>query len=244
MLSLTSQWFLRPGCEQTAIAALRQLAADVEAQEPDTLTYLVHTPYAGLQSLPPADPLSVLFFEEYSDDAAFQRHVTGPVFTGFVKQHGDLFVSAHGSAFTFVMFLTRQAGFVRRTATGEVAQTNQHPSVMFEVIAKDQGNLKSFYQKVFGWNYTLGTGGFAYVKFPVETLPLLGGIGQANSTIPGFEPGHNFYLLVDNLEAAVESAVAAGGTRFVDPTEVDGYHFAMVKDPEDNPIGLIQPFTA
>ncbi|WP_158290099.1 VOC family protein [Ramlibacter sp. WS9] len=113
---------------------------------------------------------------------------------------------------------------------------------MFEIIARDQGALQTFYTSVFGWNYQAGSSGFAYVNFPLRTLPLLGGIGQANSS-PGFEPGRNFYLLVDDLDAAIARALAAGGSRYMEPTSADGYHFAMVRDPEGNPIGLIKPFS-
>ncbi len=30
--------------------------------------------------------------------------------------------------------------------------------------------------------------------------------------------------------------------KYVDPTPVDGHRFAMIRDPEWNPIGLIEPF--
>jgi len=109
---------------------------------------------------------------------------------------------------------------------------NRHPSVMFEIIAKDQERAKAFYSAVFGWTYETGTGGFAYVHFPTETTPLLGGIGQA----------HNFYLRVASLEETIDAALAAGGERLMPPSAVDGYRFAMIRDPEGNPIGLIEPF--
>jgi predicted enzyme related to lactoylglutathione lyase len=125
---------------------------------------------------------------------------------------------------------------------GPAAHANRHPAVMFEIIARDQERAKAFYTAVFGWTYEIGSGGFAYVHFPVEATPLLGGIGQAQPDVPGFEPGHNFYLRVDDLDAAIERAVAAGGHRFVEPTAVDGFRFAMIRDPEHNPIGLIAPF--
>lgn len=115
-VSLISEWFLKPGSEAEGIAALRQLALDVEANESDTLTYLVHTPFQGdarLQALPPVDPSSVLFFETYRDADAFLAHVGGPVFKGFVAAHGDLFIASNGSPYTTVEFLTRQAGFIR-----------------------------------------------------------------------------------------------------------------------------------
>lgn len=118
---------------------------------------------------------------------------------------------------------------------------NRHPAVMFEVIARDQQAAMAFYAAVFGWTYTAGTGGFAYVQFPARTQPLLGGIGQA-SDMPGFEPGHSFYLQVDVLEDTIAAAEAAGGALHMPITAVDGYRFAMIQDPEGNPIGLIEAF--
>jgi uncharacterized protein len=249
-VSLTSTWFIRPGCEEAVDAALQQLAVDVEQHEPDTLTYLVHLPYQSdsrLQSLPPADPLSVLFFETYRNADAFFKHVNGPVFTGFVQQYGHLFVSSNGKPFTFVDYLETRAGFMRTGATVGTTLTpgtavNQHPSVMFEIIATDQAALKTFYSSVFGWNYQSGTAGFAYIPFPAQTLPLLGGIGQTEPNTPGYEPGKNFYLRVEDLEASIDRAVTNGGSRYVDPVSVDGYHFAIIRDPEGNPVGLIKPF--
>jgi hypothetical protein len=121
---------------------------------------------------------------------------------------------------------------------------NRHPAVMFEIITKDQARAKAFYAAVFGWTYDIGTGDFAYVRFPAHAQPLLGGIGHARKDVPGFEPGHNFYLQVERLEDTIETAVAAGGSRFVPPVSIDGYRFAMIRDPEGNPIGLIEPFAS
>ncbi len=36
--------------------------------------------------------------------------------------------------------------------------------------------------------------------------------------------------------------MSAGGTQQMAPTSGDAYHFAIIHDPEDNPIGLITPF--
>ena len=249
-ISLTSEWFIAPGNEEAAIAALKQLAEDVQAAEIGTLTYLVHTPHAparDLQSLPPRDPQSVLFFEVYENAQAFQTHVNGAVFTDFVKEHGALFRCSNGKPYLTVNFLTQRAGFVRsRDGVAEVnayAQENQHPGVMFEVIAKDQAAMKTFYSDVFGWRYDSGTANFAYIHFPVGAPPLLGGIGQAQKHVEGSGPGTNFYLLVDSLQPMIDRAVAAGGETLMPPTPVDGYVFAMIKDIEGNAVGLIEPFT-
>jgi hypothetical protein len=116
-LSLISYWYIAPNCETAAIAPLEQLAKDVRAAEPDTLSYLVHIPFRGdagsIQSLPPAVSRSVLFFEVYRTPQAFLDHVNGPVFVNFVTQHGSLFVNANGKPFTTVEFLSRVAGFSR-----------------------------------------------------------------------------------------------------------------------------------
>jgi uncharacterized protein len=246
-LSLTSHWYVAPGCEAAVLEALQKLADDVYRFEPDTLTYLVHTSLnsaeAPIQSLPPVNPRTIVFFESYRSPEAFLRHVNGPVFTEFVTRNSSLFVNSNGKPFTSVEFYTQVAGFMRNeTSAANDSQGNLHPSVMFEIIANNQAVLKDFYSQVFGWRYRVGTAGFAYVHFPERTPPLLGGIGQANPSVPGFEPGHSFYILVDDLNAAIERAIAAGGSKHMPPSTVDDYSFAMVKDPEGNAVGLILPF--
>ena len=246
-VSLISRWFVKPGCGKEALAALREAAAAVQAREPNTLTYRVHVQHVGdLQSLPPADPLSILFFEVYRDAQAFRDHLAGPTFTAFVRDHGDLFLQSGGKPYTTVDFLTLHAGFTRHqdaaVAGAAEAAENRHPAVMFEIIARDQPAAAAFYSQVFGWRYETGTGGFSYVHFPAGSPPLLGGIGQAQPDTPGFEPGHNFYLLVDSLEPVLERAMEAGATPLMPPAGIDGYRFAMFSDPEGNPIGLIEPF--
>ncbi|MDQ3510874.1 MAG: hypothetical protein M3414_04140 [Pseudomonadota bacterium] len=114
---------------------------------------------------------------------------------------------------------------------------------MFEIIACDQEAMQEFYSRVFGWTYRT-VGGFSYIDFPPAPRPLLGGIGQVRAGVPGFRPGHNFYLLVDNLEATIEAAKQADSSVSVlmEPSAADGYRFAMILDPEKNPIGLIETF--
>lgn len=247
-LSLSSKWFIRPGYEARAYRALEQLAQAVRATEPDTLAYLVHAPAPHderIQSLPPADPQSVTFFEVYTDIEAFVGHVHGASFKTFLFEHGHLFVSAHHKPFTFVEFLARITGFIRPSAMALPAalagDSNGHPAVMFEVIARDQNRMTAFYKRVFGWNYEFGTAGFAFVRFPEMPRRLLGGIGQADPSQPGFAAGHNFYLQVDDVSAALEVALEAGASPWMQRTVIDGYTIAMVKDPEGNPIGLIEP---
>ncbi|MBM3114874.1 VOC family protein [Jeongeupia naejangsanensis] len=250
-VSLVSQWFIRHGSTEQVLSALPDYVQQVKAGEPETLIYLVNTPLpersldSPLQSLPPAVQPSLLFYEEYASEAAFLAHVHGPAFTGFVSEYGRYFVSSDGKPYTTVTFLHREQGFIRgldrpAVQAGQVGSQNRHPAVMFEIIAKDQDKSKTFYSEVFGWHYESGSSGFAYVHFPRQLHALLGGIGQSEKGVAGMEPGHSFYLLVEDLQLAIERALAAGGSLHMPITSVDGYTFAMIKDPEGNPIGLLQ----
>lgn len=253
-VSLVSQWFIRPDCVQQVLDALPHYVHQVETQEPGTLMYLVHRPRAddsaetALQSLPPAVAPSLWFVEEYADEAAFLSHLHGPAFTGFVAACGHCFVDANGAPYTTVVFLQRLQGFIRSGTScqafpepaPQIGSSNRHPAVMFEIIACDQKRAKAFYSEVFGWQYQNGSAGFAYVHFPLQLHALLGGIGQAQPGVPGLETGHSFYLLVQDLQQALDRALAAGGRLHMPITAVDGYHFAMIKDPEGNPVGLLQ----
>lgn len=116
---------------------------------------------------------------------------------------------------------------------------NASPAVMFEFIAKDQQLLCDFYQSVFGWQYEVD-GGFAYINFAPQLITPLGGIGQAKPDVPGWQPGRNFYLATEDVEASLAKVVEAGGAVAVPVTETDGYTFAMFTDPEGNLVGLLQ----
>lgn len=243
-IHLTSTWFIKPGYQEQVFSALEQLAHDVQENEPDTLVYFVHRQcpsHTELISLPPMDPLSIVFFEVYRNKAAFLTHLYGPVFTNFVKQYGELFVQSNGQPFTFVDFLILHTGFARPAIYSNDDKNmmipNQHPCVMFEILAKNQGDLKNFYQQVFGWQYLTGTEGFAYVIF--NNYPMLGGIGQAENQA-GETAGCNFYLKVNSLQTYLDKVVQAGGMQLLAPITIDGYRFAMFKDTEGNAVGLLE----
>jgi quinol monooxygenase YgiN len=122
MFPLISVWTIRPGNEKAAIAVLKRVAAQVQAQEKDTLAYLIHVPDMSQPSLPTPSRFEVVFFEIYRNKAAFEKHVTGTVFQNFVKRHKRLFLCMQVTSpdgkkidwpYSTVEFLTRQAGFIR-----------------------------------------------------------------------------------------------------------------------------------
>jgi len=118
MYSIIATWYVTDGKLAEALAALRALAETVRAQEPDTWAYLVHS--GGPDSLPPSAPETIVFVEIYKDEQAFQAHVAGAAFTGFLKRHGNLFVGVPpgNNAFFQVQHIERIEGFVRPAAAG------------------------------------------------------------------------------------------------------------------------------
>lgn len=124
MYSAVVTWYLKPGCATEAEAALTKLAESVFQNEQDTWGYLVHSGAEG--SVPPSTPDTIVFVEIYKDQAAFMAHVNGPVFQGFLKQFGDLFISAPGSngPFFLVQNMNRIQGFVRPSAAGPTPAQN------------------------------------------------------------------------------------------------------------------------
>lgn len=120
--------------------------------------------------------------------------------------------------------------------------SNQHPAVMFEIMASDQSALIKFYQAVFGWHVDI-SGGFGYIKFPATSRALLGGIGKAKRGVVGWEKGVTFYLQVPRIDQGLVDLIQAHGGKLAVPrTPVDGYVFAMFEDPEKNLVGIIEPF--
>lgn len=125
MISLYSNWWIKPGKEEETVPVLKKLAKQVRKHEPDTLMYLVHFPFLefpkkyDFKSEPATRPGAVTFVETYASWKAFHAHFEGKVFTNFVKKHGHLFVQGKAAdgepskPFTQVVFMKKVAGFIR-----------------------------------------------------------------------------------------------------------------------------------
>jgi quinol monooxygenase YgiN len=131
MYTLIAKWYIQANDNdktKAVLQALRELAAQVEAQEPDTWLYLVHT---GNQegSTPPPAPGEVVFVEAYKDFNALLQHVNGKLFQTFVSQYGADFVpemAPNKGPFMLVEGLARLAGFVRPQAAESTAKVTGH----------------------------------------------------------------------------------------------------------------------
>lgn len=112
------------------------------------------------------------------------------------------------------------------------------PVVHFEIGSTDSAKTAAFYKAVFNWEMAaagaaqLITGG--HEGGPTGMLNALG------------HPPDNYvmiYVQVDDIDLAIERAIAAGGTKIVGPAPLpDGRRFAWIRDTASNVIGMLSPF--
>jgi uncharacterized protein len=117
------------------------------------------------------------------------------------------------------------------------------PVVHFEIIGRDPGRLRSYYNELFGWQFTTDDavteavsepGNYGFVDGNDGT-PINRGIGGGQ----GYQCRVLFYVGVPDVETALQQAERLGGTRRVGPEGTAGKlvvgHFT---DPEGNLIGV------
>lgn len=121
MISIVTKWWIKPGNEADAVGALAELARRVEDGEPFTLMYLIQTSLAeGSSPTPPAN--EVVLVGTWPDGDAFNQHLDGPAFKGWIAQYLALFLTDDGGGlFVVPEFVDRIGGFIRPAATAGVS---------------------------------------------------------------------------------------------------------------------------
>lgn len=105
-----------------------------------------------------------------------------------------------------------------------------------EFAGVDGFKLQDFYGRLFGWDSTRReVGGFDYHDMDVPGA-LTAGVRHE----PKGGPEVVVYVEVNDLERSVENAVALGGNIRIPPTQHGDLRFALIQDPEGNPVGLIE----
>src|SRR3984957_19240753 len=113
------------------------------------------------------------------------------------------------------------------------------PVVHFEIGCRDRAKTGDFYSKLFGWNITEAG--------PASNIDTGSPRGvQGHITSLGHEPEHytTFYVDVEDVQAALDHAVALGGKKLVGPIAIPTGTFAWFSDPDGNTIGLLKPSKA
>lgn len=133
--------------------------------------------------------------------------------------------------------LTRRAALLLAAAASPLpAQKSAgHPVVHFEIGCRDRARTGDFYSKLFGWQIT-NVGPAANI----DTGSPQGIAGHITSL--GHEPEHYtmFYVDVEDVQAALDQAIALGGKKVVGPVEIPTGIFAWFSDPDGNTIGLLK----
>lgn len=91
----------KPGKEDEAVKKMTWMAETVQAQEPGTVAYVLHR----LQE----DPSTLVFYEMYKDDAAFQAHGG----TAHMGEMRSAFADLFDTTAVKLERLEHVAGFVR-----------------------------------------------------------------------------------------------------------------------------------
>ena len=119
-----------------------------------------------------------------------------------------------------------------------MADSSQGPRVghvgELEITARHPETVKAFLESVFGWK--VQEYGPGVMTFASGDAGISGHILRSAPEEPTYVA---FYVKVDDVKAATERAVEAGGTVLVPDGETPGGgRFALVTDPEGHPIGV------
>jgi predicted enzyme related to lactoylglutathione lyase len=113
-----------------------------------------------------------------------------------------------------------------------------NPVTWFEIIGPDSATLQKFYADVFSWKLTppmpeMGN----YSMLDHEGHGIQGGIGG----MAGDPPRTTIYIEVDDPEAYLNKATAAGAKTIMPVTNVtEGVTIALFTDPAGNIMGLLK----
>jgi len=109
------------------------------------------------------------------------------------------------------------------------------PVVHWEIEAREPEVLRAFYAQLFRWD--IGDG-------PI--MNVAPGIGGPEAGVGGHIRGSetsrvNLYVQVRDVGAAQQQAIALGGSATIQPFDIPGgARLAGIKDPEGNPLMLVQ----
>lgn len=110
-----------------------------------------------------------------------------------------------------------------------------NPIVHFEIRSEDPDAAREFYKSMFGWNYPEGGfPGYTYIDSGTTEGTIPGGM----SPTQGGQPMVTVFVGVENVQAALDQAVANGGAVVQPATEVPGVTFGLFADPQGNIVGV------
>jgi predicted enzyme related to lactoylglutathione lyase len=115
--------------------------------------------------------------------------------------------------------------------------------VHFEIPAQDVAKLSKFYSDVFGWRFEKASmPGMDY--WLITTGPRNKSVGGGMYTKTGPQDLPKNYIGVDDIDKAIETFKAAGGSEMVGKMEVPNMGWSFIgTDPEGNAIAMFEAKT-
>lgn len=101
----------------------------------------------------------------------------------------------------------------------------------FEIGCRDKKRAEEFYSKVFAWQMESNPRGMTMLRTGDDVSGHFDTHGQ---------PHVVFYIMVDDVAAALKKAEAAGGKTVLGPKAEGPGIFAWFADPDGNTIGIYQ----
>lgn len=113
-----------------------------------------------------------------------------------------------------------------------------NPIVHIEIAGTNGPGLEKFYGDLFGWE--IEHQGKDDMQYGFIKEGSAGAIGGGIRHEPNGTSEVVFYVEVDDLDEAVRNAKDLGARVRIAPIETGDVTFAMIIDPQGNPVGLIQ----
>ena len=119
-------------------------------------------------------------------------------------------------------------------------------AVHFEIHASNPQSVIAFYSGLFGWGFNKWEGGEYWMIHtgPDDQPGINGGLIPRRGSLPESMAAVNAFVItvdVDDVDAAVERALAAGGVSAAPKMAVPGIGWlAYLKDPDGNIFGVMQ----
>ena len=113
-----------------------------------------------------------------------------------------------------------------------------NPVIHFEIESTDPPATRKFFSDVFGWKMDyMPEIDYAIADTQSEGAGINGGIGPAQGEHGSYV---TFYIAVDDLQAHLDKAVAAGGEVIMPVTKIpNAVSIAMFSDPAGAVVGLV-----
>lgn len=123
--------------------------------------------------------------------------------------------------------------------------TDTHGSfIWYELMTKDPGGAKRFYEAVIGWDIEAEpSGDMDYRMVNAADGPVAGVMRLTDEMVAdGGRPIWMGYVAVDDVDAAVAAFEAEGGSTHMPATDIQGIgRIAMAADPQGVPIYVMKP---